>query len=384
MGTAAIRSASTRAGVEMTLVWAFVGIRAIDLVQAYVATAGGALRSSTNVAAALLFLTAATLESAVVATWFIRRRSLLGSRLALWLDLAFAATAVAGMTLYSHPSDRIASWVAWSFAFTLSSAALAGLAIPRLPYALAASAALMAVYAAVTVLPATGHPGTDAATGAVNACAYPAFTVVSWFFSRFVRDLASEADSARALIADLERDRSRAVVHDMLGYLRLDRLMESDEQTRGLLVQQAMAKYRQMRSYVDGTDHPGDVESCLRVVAELYPALDLRLAVGLEPAVVLGEAVAAQLRQAVDTALSNVQQNAPKARVVLSACLLGSLVEVTVVDDGPGFDASTARTGFGISETLGRQLLAVGGLGQITARPGLGTEVRITVPQEAT
>jgi hypothetical protein len=26
----------------------------------------------------------------------------------------------------------------------------------------------------------------------------------------------------------------------------------------------------------------------------------------------------------------------------------------------------------------------VGGLGQITARPGLGTEVRITVPQEAT
>jgi hypothetical protein len=42
------RIPATKAGVELALVWAFVGIRAFDLAQAAVALAAGSLRKSSD------------------------------------------------------------------------------------------------------------------------------------------------------------------------------------------------------------------------------------------------------------------------------------------------------------------------------------------------
>lgn len=380
MGGRASREVSTRAAVEMALVVAFVGFRSIALLQAGAAVAAGSLQASTNPTLDLVFLGAAAAESAAVFTYFVRRRTVLPPSWIHVLDYVFALVALWGMTLYSAPPDRIASWLAWSFSFTCPTAGLVGCSLARLRSALLASLGLAAMYASSTVVPALGRPGTDAITGLVNACAYLAFAGAVWYFARFIRGLASQADESQRRIAELERERNRAVVHDMLGYLRLDRLVEADEQARDLMVRQALSKYRQMRSYVDGTDELGDLEGCLRSVADLNAELNLELDLRLEAAVRLDEMVARQLHQAVDTALSNVRQHAPRARVILSASTAERLIDVRVVDDGPGFDLTTAVPGYGLTETIGRQVASVGGRGRVLSRPGGGTEVHISMP----
>jgi len=62
---------------------------------------------------------------------------------------------------------------------------------------------------------------------------------------RFIRDLARGADDARMGIAELGKDRSRALIHDLLVYLRLDRFAQEDNHTRAVMIAQAQAKHEQ-------------------------------------------------------------------------------------------------------------------------------------------
>jgi signal transduction histidine kinase len=215
-----------------------------------------------------------------------------------------------------------------------------------------------------------------------NALAYPGFAIVGFLFTRFVRNLASAADQARQRVAELERERSRAITHDLLPFLRLDHFSDADEQTRTLLVQQAQEKYRQMRAFVDGTDNPGDLDSHLRAVVALHPQLATRAVFDIERQAHLEPEVLEHLIRAVDTALANVAQNAPEAAVVVTAVSGRDEVTVTVHDDGPGFDLTQVELGFGITQILGRQLEEVGGKGTVTSKPGKGTEVTIVLPRE--
>lgn len=372
--------ASTREGVELTLIWIFVLVRTIDLVQAIAGclSIGSAIRPWWYVT----FLAAALIESVVVGLLLVRRRSVQRSQHLVGVDVAFAVLLLSTMPIYVATPDRVGSWLAWSFPFTLSTAGLIGICeAGRVWRPLVASLAPAGVYVGVVAVPLLSRSSEEAASGLANACAYPAFGLVLWTFARFVRRIADEADEARRRVAELEQGRSRAVVHDMLGYLRLDRLLEARPEVQTMLVEQALTKYRQMRAYVDGTDQPGDVEACLRSVVELYPSVDTRLVVHLEEPVVLQDEVALALHQAVETAFSNVQANAPDAGVVITADTDGDRVVVTLVDDGPGFDIAATTPGFGIAETLGRQLEVVGGAGRVASRPGAGTQIEITVPR---
>jgi len=205
-----------------------------------------------------------------------------------------------------------------------------GAALVSLRQVLAVSIVMATAYAGVVAIPLFS----DAAlrmTAAVNSLAFPGFALVAFLVSRFVRDLASAADGARRRVAELEHDRSRALVHDLLVYLRLDRFAQADDHTREVMIAQAQVKHEQMRSY---------------------------------------------------TALANVEQHAPGANVELYVRSEPDHVIVTVRDDGPGFEAATARQGFGIGQVLGRQLAGVGGTGAVESNPGAGTVVRIIVPLE--
>jgi signal transduction histidine kinase len=106
----------------------------------------------------------------------------------------------------------------------------------------------------------------------------------------------------------------------------------------------------------------------------------VRTVVNLDSGAELAEDVLEQLQRALDTALSNAEQHAAGAEVVVSARSEGGQLVVTVRDDGPGFDPASTPRGFGIGEILGRQLEAVGGHGVVDSAPGRGTEVRITLP----
>jgi signal transduction histidine kinase len=373
------RPAATRPKVDATLAWAFLGVRAFVLVQVAVAVSAGSLASSGDklLEVALLGLVAA--ESLLLGWWLAGRRSLAPFGWPAGADMALALTVLASVPAYIAPQSRINTWTMWAYPVTLSTALLVGAALRRLAAVLAVSGMMAACYLAVTALPLFSNV-IWRATAAVNSLAFPGFAVLTFLLCRFVRDLASAADSARARVAELEQDRSRALVHDLLVYLRLDRFAEADDKTRQLMIDQAQAKHAQLRSWVDGSGTVGSLAERIGAVLRLHPGLpvDTSVEVGHDDP---PEEIMEQLERALDTALANVEQHAPGARVALTARSSEDQVTLTVRDDGPGFDPATTKPGFGVGHVLSRQLAAVGGSGAVESRPGMGTCVTITVPR---
>ncbi len=267
----------------------------------------------------------------------------------------------------------------WAYPVTLSTIVLLAVALDRPMRVLATSGALAVIYFGVVALPLDADVPARS-TALVNALAFPGFAMVAFFVSSFVRKLADAADSARKRVAELEQDRSRAVVHDLLAYLRLDRFAEADERTRTLMIAQAQAKHDQMRSYVNGASDTRDIEKRMAAVLRLHPGLPINQIVKVEPGFEVPEETLGQLVRALDTALSNVEQHAPGASVMVIVQSDVNDLSVTVSDDGPGFDQASSPPGFGIREILGRQLEEVGGKGEVRSRRDSGTQVRIMVP----
>lgn len=379
--TGSSRPAATRPRVELTVVWAFLGIRGIVLVQAAVAVAAGNLSRSSNPPLDSALLGAVAAESLLVGWWLVRRRSMLPLRWPIVADFMLSVLVLALVPAYLPAAGRIDAWTIWAYPVTLSTTLLVGAALAGLPRVLAASGVLAGTYAAVVAVPLSGNAALRM-TAVVNALAFLGMAVVAFVISRFMRELADAADAARTRVAELEQDRSRALVHDLLVYLRLDKFAEADDQRRAVMIAQARAKHQQMRSYVDGTGGARSLCELVDAVLALHPGLAVRTQVEAGPDIRLPDDALEQLERALDTALANVEQHAPGASVVVSVRPELRHVAVTVRDDGPGFDAASVREGFGIGEILGRQLAGVGGTGVVESCPGAGTVVRITVPVE--
>ena len=277
--------------------------------------------------------------------------------------------------------SRSAAWTGWPWPVpvTLSTVVLLGVSFAHWRFVLAGSCALALVYVTVMMLPLSGD-SLGRSTAVVNALAYPGFALLAFFFVRFVHRLATVADEARARVAELEREQGKARIHELLSYLRLDRFAESDEEMRLIMIADAQAKYEEMSSYVYGTENLRDFNAHLRKALKLHPSLRVRTVVNVDSRAELAQDVLEQLQRALDTALSNAEQHAVGAEVVVSARSEGGQLVIAVRDDGPGFDPASTPRGFGIGEILGRQLEAVGGHGIVDSAPGHGTEVRIIVP----
>ena len=374
------RLPEARPRVEFTLMWAFLGLRAFDLAQAGIALASGSLGKSINPALDAGLLAVVGVESLLMGLWLFRRRSLRPYGWPAAADFGLALLVVASAPAYISPLARLDVWTMWAYPITLSSAVLAGATIISLGRVVAVSGAIALTYLAVVAFP-LANDTSGRATALVNAFAYPGFALLIFFVARFVRNLASAADSARKRVAELEKDRSRALVHDLLVYLRIDRFAEADDRTRAAMVTQAQAKYEQMRRYVDGEHSEGELKACLDDVLQLHPRLSINN-FHVERGVELADEVREQLERALDTALSNVEQHAQGADVAMSTRSDPHYVTVTVSDSGPGFDETTTQNGFGISEVLGRHLKEIGGWGTVRSRLGQGTEVHITVPRK--
>jgi signal transduction histidine kinase len=378
--TSYVLTPTARDGVERTLVMAFLGIRAFDLAQTAIALATGGLIASTRPEIDLGLVAAMAVESILLGRWLLRRASLVPMRWPVVTDFLLSLALVLSVPAYLAPLSRLAVWTMWAYPVTLSTVTLIGSVLPRLRQVIAASGILAIGYLAVVAVPLTGE-GSGRATSVANAFAYPGFALVAFFFCRFVRNIADTADAASRRVRELERDRSRALVHDLLVYLRLERFAKADEETRAAMTVQAREKHEHLRAFVDGTDDNHDVVAHMDAVLKLHPSLTTRHVVEVEGGVRLPMDALEHLGRALDTALANVEQHAPGAEVVITVRSDNAHIAVTVSDNGPGFDPIETRPGYGIAEILGRQLELVGGRGVVRSTPGHGTEVRITIPR---
>ncbi len=78
-------------------------------------------------------------------------------------------------------------------------------------------------------------------------------------------------------------------------------------------------------------------------------------------------------------ALANIGRHARASHVTISIGTAGHALELTIEDDGVGFDPLASRTGMGVQNMTARAAV-LGGSFMLTSAPGEGTLVRFTVP----
>lgn len=219
------------------------------------------------------------------------------------------------------------------------------------------------------------------------------------FLSGLLQQMARERDRAeRAAAAAAERARLARVVHD--GVLQVLALVQrrgtelgGDASELGRLAGEQEVALRalvqtQEASYVQGGSGERDL-------AQLFTALQARssprvnIAVPGSP-VLLPEPVANEVVALVRACLHNVSDHVgsdAEAWVLLED--LGSSVEVSVRDEGPGIaserlDEAVGEGRLGVSESIRGRAEGLGGTATLTSAPGQGTEWEFTIPRSPT
>jgi signal transduction histidine kinase len=79
-------------------------------------------------------------------------------------------------------------------------------------------------------------------------------------------------------------------------------------------------------------------------------------------------------------ALNNVAKHAQATRVTLTLRLSDEQVDLTVVDDGRGFDPDAAAAGHLGLEIMRERAAAIGAVLRVASRPGDGTRLTVVWP----
>ena len=217
-----------------------------------------------------------------------------------------------------------------------------------------------------------------------------AFTLVD--YTRAVRELVL----SRRRIAERDSEERRS----------LERDLHDGAQQRLLAIQMKLAG---LGGSLRGTDLEaavadvsGDaasaVEELRRLAHGIYPPLLLERGLGdalreqsVPPSILVrvadngvgraAPAVERALYFATLEAMQNATKHAGASTLTVTLEPLGDLVEVTVADDGAGFDAQASHNGTGLTGIRDR-IGSVGGEVEIASGPGGGTVVRYLVPRQ--
>lgn len=378
---------TTLAGAEIALLIGFIGLRVTDVVQLAVSLPTGLQRSTApaiDSGFALVYL----FQSATIITALVRARRYV-SRTWVTIDVATVVVVLLGQFLFTAPGERVGTWTAWGYSVSVCAALGAGIGLKRRRDILIAAVLLAGAYLVVS-LPAADQHG-EAGTAWSNAVAYFAFAFFTRALASFLRRLGREADAARnaaeAAGREAERDRQRRLLHDHETVMRLLADPHPDPLIAQLVRRQAAAGANRVRSFLSGpsqTEVTAKVRDLARLadivqhVAADFADLPVDLAVDLVGDVVVDAAIAEALADALTTLLHNVRVHARATNVVIHADAVGPQWEVTVRDDGVGFDPSRTPLGFGLREQVIGNLDRHGVSSRVESVPGEGTAVTLT------
>ncbi|MEV7216905.1 ATP-binding protein [Kitasatospora cineracea] len=404
---------TTAAGAELAVVIAFVLMRAGTLLEILPAAPRGTARATDPVLDGLLMAVALG-QSAAMCAVAVRRRQYPAGRWA-WADVAVAAAVLLAQPWYLAPEDWVGTWTAWGGALSVNVVFGAAIGLPTRRQTAAATAAVAVAYAVPGVVLSHAH----ASTAASNLIGYLVFAVAARSSATFIRRLGRDADEARrqaaVLAAEAERDRHRLLLHDQITIMRLLAEPGLEPGLVEVLRRQAAAGAARVRHFLEQSDadlsdtcpayadpvcadaacadaacggragdggpigaRPGPMlAELVRQAGEGFTDLPIDYAVDLAADVPVPPAVAGPLRAALATVLHNVRAHAAAGQVVVHADAppgLGSW-EVSVRDDGRGFDQARRPLGFGLRVQVSRALAEVGVESEIRSAPGAGTVV---------
>jgi signal transduction histidine kinase len=202
---------------------------------------------------------------------------------------------------------------------------------------------------------------------------------------------------SRTEAAIAERDRLARSIHDSVLQVltlvsrrgqalggeaaELGELAAEQESSLRRLISSSTPGYGNGSHRADGTG-PADLRAVLERLADPHVIVSCPATAVLLPA-----AVADALAGATAAALDNVRQHAgPQANAWVLVEDEGTVVRVSVRDDGSGFEAgrlaqAAAAGRLGVSQSIVGRIRAAGGTACVTSSPGQGTEVELAIPR---
>lgn len=181
------------------------------------------------------------------------------------------------------------------------------------------------------------------------------------------------------------REEIAAHLHDSV--LQTLALIQRAEDHPRRMVQLARRQERELRAWLFGGEGDEDrrlAAAVARLALDVEAAYDLTVDV-----VVVGDAeVTGDVRallDAVHEALRNVAKHAGVAEASLYVEVTDTAIEAFVRDRGRGFDGATVSPDrHGVRESILTRIQRHGGRARVTGRPGVGTEVELSVPHHDT
>ena len=382
---------TTSAGVELAIARAFAGMRAINLFQLWLAVSVLLVASPNQPLDAALVVLYSSWSVAAI-TIVLRQRRVTDARVVI-TDLAVAVLCV-GATGYitSAPSQAL-TWHAWPHPVSLSTALLLGAGL-SLRAALTGSTLLAFVYGAFGALTEPGQEWTVL----TNTAAYLAFTIIAAALSGYLRRLGADADAERERAAQLgarvgaeaEMERHRRLLHDHAALLNFigNGNIGDDPTLQASLRRQALDGANRVNAFLSSTaatPRP-PVHTLAEVVQHAAGAFsDLPLTVNADLAAEypLRAPPLDVVDGAITTLLHNVRTHAAATSCTIHAVGTGTWFEVTVRDDGVGFDPASTTPGYGLSRQVRGACAAVGIDVMVDSAPGEGTTVTLSFGQPA-
>ena len=331
----------------------------------------------------LVMLIVAVLWSVGLFIALIRRGSFAASP--LWwglIDLAIAAASmiVTGIVL---PKDwLVGTWHAWQYAY-------GAIIVPTIPAwiwsrvkSMSFGVAIAVVYVA-TVLPGNGN---NFLTIAINSLMFVIFVTVTTILLPAARQLARAADENRArgiqLETELDQAKYKFHIHNVTGLLVQLAHDDTPPEILPSLRAQAIQEANRLRHDILLSSENGTAEA--RTLGDVVAAslvgfgqLPIEVRTALARDVRLSSEEALVLQSALISLLYNVQFHAHATEVVVHADCVDDMWEVSVSDDGIGFDPGTTAYGFGLQSQVLDSAQSKGMTVEIESAPGEGTYVVI-------
>lgn len=382
---------TSRAGAELAVVVTVVGWR-IGTLALMVPAVPQALGRSTRPWLNALLLTLVLVESTALLTWVIRRRRYCTP---VWpaVDCAVALVCLLAEPWYVPDSDLVGTWTGWAPAFAASATMSVAAGCPKRRQTLLMTTATAGAYLVVS-LPAIGH-GSHSSAVVSNTLTYFVFAVLCRTMSSVARRFGTDIDAAREKAVEatrrLEAERSRRLLHDPASLLHYLADPDLDPELAATVRAQAATEANRIRAYLADCSVPAADESrpagtnrlltdVVRDAANGFTDLPIEVLTELADGVELPASCAQALTAAAATVLHNVRRHAgPGATVVIHADHQPGdhEWEVTIRDNGRGFDPAVTPHGYGLAQVAGAALAEQQITSHIHSVPGQGTTITI-------
>lgn len=297
-----------------------------------------------------------------------------------------ALTGLVALSPLFHPASPLTPFLPWHFALVFTTICLVAMRFESAATVVGLVSLLGALYVAGRFAFAPGS--------SIPLFVSSGFTVLMVFalgatFSRYLMQVARRMDglvetnvrlAARAAVAN-ERATQRVFLHDTAGLLAMI-ANTTDPELSAVLRDRARATSKELRAYVyeERKTELGPSRSLQEVLeraAADFRDLPIEQNTLLAKNVFLtGDAIQA-VESALRTVLDNIRVHANARNVIIHGRSTGVGWEVTVRDDGVGFDPASTKKGFGLRDQVESQCALAGITVRLTSRPGEGTEISL-------